>query len=151
SLVNVYSHVSRTASKQTLIDNGRKPGSIGFAVQSDAHQCHRHDKAEAVREAPGENVILCRHQKTGAGEDARGTDECLEILIAFADRVGEKGDPGCVSGDPTEMFYDSGSAGGDRVAQLITAIEAVHGMTDAGLEVRHSSTPDGIVRLTSVE
>ena len=57
------------------IDNGRKPGSVGFAVESDAHQCHRHDKAEAVREAPGEQiVILCRHQKAGAGEDARGTD-----------------------------------------------------------------------------
>src|SRR5205807_6728227 len=43
------------------IDNGRKPGSVGFAVESDAHQCHRHDKAEAVREAPSEEiVILCR-------------------------------------------------------------------------------------------
>jgi hypothetical protein len=42
------------------------------------------------------------------------------------------------------MFYDSGSAGGDRVAQLITAIEAVHGMTDvvAGCEVRPSGRPD---------
>jgi len=53
--------------------------------------------------------------------------------------VGEKGDPSGVSGDPTEMFYDSGSAGGDRVAQLFAAIEAVDGMTDtvAGYEVRH--------------
>lgn len=57
------------------IDNGRKPGSTGFAVESDAHQCHRHDKAEAVREAPGEQiVILCRHQKAGAGKGTRGTD-----------------------------------------------------------------------------
>jgi hypothetical protein len=58
--------------------------------------------------------------------------------------VGEEGDPGCVSGDPTEMFYDSGSVGGDRVAQLITAIEAVHGMTDAvaGRKVRHGGMSD---------
>jgi hypothetical protein len=42
------------------------------------------------------------------------------------------------------MFYDSGSVGGDRVAQLITAIEAVHGMTDAvaGRKVRHGGMPD---------
>jgi Maltose acetyltransferase len=30
-----------------------------------------------------------------------------------------------------EMFYDSGSAGGYRVAQLVAAIKAMHGMTDA--------------------
>jgi len=67
--------------------------------------------------------------------------------------VGEKGDPGCVSGDPTEMFYDSGSAGGDRVAQLIAPIEAVHGMTDAvaGREVRHGGTPDIVAGKMQVE
>ena len=42
------------------------------------------------------------------------------------------------------MFYDRGSAGGDCVAQLIAAIKAVHGMTDAvaGREVGHGGTPD---------
>ena len=57
--------------------------------------------------------------------------------------MGEKGDPGCVSGDPTEMFYNSGGAGGDRVASS-PRFEAVHGMTDAvaGREVRHCGMPD---------
>jgi hypothetical protein len=49
---------------------------------------------------------------------------------------------------PDEGLYPCGygrlAAGGDRVAQLIAAIEAVYGMTNAvaGGEVRHGGTPD---------
>jgi hypothetical protein len=46
------------------------------------------------------------------------------------------------------MFYNSCSAGGNCAAQLVAAIEAVNGMTDAvaGREVRHGGTPDIVAR-----
>jgi len=58
--------------------------------------------------------------------------------------VGEKSDPGRISSDPTEMFNNSGSGGGNRVAQLVAAIKAVNAMTDAvaGRDVRHGGIPD---------
>src|SRR6185437_11994844 len=113
--------------KKRSIKDGRHPGARRFVVKADGHQRHGIYDAQAIRQAPGEHLMVSgRQQKAGTTEPRCRANQRLKIAIGTAHGMGKKGYAGRIAGDPSQMLNHHRGALADRVGQLLAAIEPVH-------------------------
>src|SRR6202048_2269771 len=114
------------ASKQ----NRRKPSPTRRVIEPSAHQSHRLNDAQTIRQAPAkQSVVPRRHEDARTAERLRRRDERLQVHVALCRRMAEERQVAGVSGDPTAApspLYHLGSDMVNYLCRIVSAIYSVH-------------------------
>lgn len=97
----------------------REPRTRWFVVKSNAHQGHRLDDLQSIREAPAQQCAVARRdENAGASKGFDRSDESLHVRIRLCRRVAEERERGCVSGNTASSLYHCGSVLLNGLCQL---------------------------------
>src|SRR5450755_1277885 len=106
--------------------DGRHPCARWLVIQSHAHQSHRLDDAQTVREAPAQHLIVARGQENSwTSESFRGGNERLKIEVRLGCGMAPECEGSCVSRNSAAALYDNCSLVLDRFRQFGSAIKSM--------------------------
>src|SRR6476660_6549222 len=149
ALARCRRHDCDSKSTQRSIDNRRQKCTGWLVVEPHAHQRHGLIDAESVRQAPAEQLAVARgHYQAGTDESRRLSNQRFYIVIALADRMTEKTDHGCVTGNLAGVLDQRGRSLFDCLQELRGAVVAMDSDTErvASLEVTRVCLAHGVTR-----
>jgi hypothetical protein len=119
--------VSETRVTRWSEEHGWKERALGLLIDPCRHHVHDVKEAQVMREAPAQELSVSqRDEEAGSVEILCTPDERLKVVVRFGNRVSAERDCSCVTRDASMSLDDSGSALGDRIAQLPVAVEAMN-------------------------